>query len=677
MKFTLPKIKLQMKGSVRQRLLAGFMGVAGTVALAGGVSVVAVLLVASASNQIVNVHNPRMEAASQAQVELLLVSDAFTEALIQTSVNDARALVDEAAVHDAEARRMLTALLNGDEELRVRAADAEDRAIYEEALADYEAFYEAGQGMLKAHTRNLQGAAGVGQQISVLGLMETFDASRSELLAAMDQVQTSVRDDVHAADAGARAFQTGTVVLMLILIAMAAGAALVIGLKISTTILAPLAKAVELAEAVALGDLTAEAKHDSSDELGVLLNSLNGMRGDLAGMIGVVRDSADNLASAADEISATAHELSAGAELQSAATEETSASIEQMAASIDQVAVNAEQLGAAAEETSATIGQMAASIEQIAGNVEHLSRAVTTSAAAIEEMIATTQSVADNAASVDDIAEEANRVAADGASAVDEMADAMRAIAAAIENSSEVIKSLGKRSKEIGEITEAIDDIAEQTNLLALNAAIEAARAGEHGRGFAVVAEAVRDLAERAAASTKEITDLINTIQEDTERAVDATIDGARRAMESQSVSEEATAALGRVISTFGQVSESMKEIRKATAEQATSGQQVLASVNEMTVLHRQVDTAVKEQANGSQQIVASVERMAQLVGQVVTATGEQKRGGEHMVVAMENIAQGTSRNLNGIKGLAESAEVLTDQSAHLRSVVEGFKLEE
>jgi methyl-accepting chemotaxis protein len=79
---------------------------------------------------------------------------------------------------------------------------------------------------------------------------------------------------------------------------------------------------------------------------------------------------------------------------------------------------------------------------------------------------------------------------------------------------------LGESSQEIGDIVSLINDIADQTNILALNAAIQASMAGEAGRGFAVVADEVQRLAERSAAATKQIEQLVKTIQSDTNEAV-------------------------------------------------------------------------------------------------------------------------------------------------------------
>jgi len=96
----------------------------------------------------------------------------------------------------------------------------------------------------------------------------------------------------------------------------------------------------------------------------------------------------------------------------------------------------------------------------------------------------------------------------------------------AIRNSSritaEVIETLSLRANDIGAILSVIDEVAEQTSLLALNAAIIAAQAGDHGKGFAVVADEIRELAERTSSSTREIATVVNGVQEETRRAVDA-----------------------------------------------------------------------------------------------------------------------------------------------------------
>ena len=115
------------------------------------------------------------------------------------------------------------------------------------------------------------------------------------------------------------------------------------------------------------------------------------------------------------------------------------------------------------------------------------------------------------------LAEKVSREASErGMTAIREAIKGMQNIRQAVEATADVVNRLGKRSQEIGQILKVIDEVTDQTSLLALNAAILAAQAGEHGKGFAVVADEIKDLADRTAASTQEITGLISAVREET-----------------------------------------------------------------------------------------------------------------------------------------------------------------
>jgi methyl-accepting chemotaxis protein len=360
-------------------------------------------------------------------------------------------------------------------------------------------------------------------------------------------------------------------------------------------------------------------------------------------------------------------EINEHIEVLAARAEESSASIQGMTQTTDQVAENMGELGVSVRESVASIEEMTFSIKEVAKNVDALSLTAEETSASMNQMDVSIDQVQSNANETARLSEEVTRDAEHGAESILKTIGEIYRIKESSQEAVAVISNLGSRIDAIGQILNVIDEVAEQTNLLALNAAIIAAQAGEHGKGFAVVAEQIKDLAERSGASTKEIADLIKTIQSESRNAIQAVERGAQNVDRGVQVSNEAERALKKILESSEKSTDMVRAIARATVEQAKGSKQVTDSIGRIAETVQQIAAATAEQARGSELIMTTGERMRGISQQVERSSQEQARGGRQVSQAIESIRAMAERltTMHQEKGReAQNAQRVTERIA-------------
>lgn len=322
----------------------------------------------------------------------------------------------------------------------------------------------------------------------------------------------------------------------------------------SRSLILPLHYAVKVARRVAGGDLTEQISDNHKDEAADMLRALADMQVQLRQTLSLISDSS-------------------------------------------------QQLATTSEELSVVTNQSTQIVTEQSDQLEQAATAVTELTTAIEE-------VARNANSTSDTAEVADEKTQLGQAKINETIKTIEALTSDIQRSADGVLKLAGNIKNIGSVLDVIRAIADQTNLLALNAAIEAARAGDSGRGFAVVADEVRALAYRTQESTKEIEQMINAVQAETNNAVDNMNSSNQRAASTLVVANDAGVAFSEITRLISQISDQNVTIASAAEEQTTVAREVDKNLVHIRDLSLQT-------AAGSNQTNASSAELAKLAEQL------------------------------------------------------------
>jgi methyl-accepting chemotaxis protein len=403
------------------------------------------------------------------------------------------------------------------------------------------------------------------------------------------------------------------------------------------------------------GDLDQNIDIHRNDEIGALATTFNNMVAYLKEMAGVSmsvaegdlsvevvpRSKRDTLGNAFLRMS---HGLQELVRTTRDSASQVSAGSNQVAGAADESAKVSVQASSAIEEVTSTMHEMSINVQNVVKNTQVQASSVAETSASIDQMVTSINRVADTAKVLLDIANRSREEVVNGISTMEKATDGLNRTNHAIQSSAEIINVLGHRADDIGKIIEVIDDLAEQTNLLALNAAIEAARAGEHGLGFAVVADEVRKLAEKSTQSTKEIADLIQSIQREARQAVENMERSTRIVEEGLSLGNDLGSALHKISNVVTEVYKFSQEIGAATNEQSVGSSQIAKATGRLTEITQEINSAVEEQASGAQAVVRAMDKMRELVQQSASSSTELSAAAEQMLKLSRNLLDSMDR---------------------------------
>ncbi|RQW85031.1 MAG: methyl-accepting chemotaxis protein [Geobacter sp.] len=578
-------------------------------------------------------------------------------------------------------------------------------------------------------------AAEQGDRIRLKELVTGAQASRYDrVAAALDTLIEALRSESLASESQETSYANKTVIMgfgvgggLLFLLLLIAG-------SVAFSIARAISGEAEFANAVVSdGNLSDRLSVESEDEIGSLAGSLNKLVEMLQEMVlnvalsslelsrisRTLSDASQKVVSGAEqsksrvaetssavmEINASIKEVSHGIDGLSLSASENSSSVLEMAASVEEVALNVENLAQSVDDVSSSIIEMAAAIKHINDSVNGLIDSSTVTASSVIQMDSSIRQVEKSALDTTAISEEVRRDAEIGKVSVEATIKGMQEIKRSSHITHEVIVTLSEKASDIGTILSVINEVAEQTNLLALNAAIIAAQAGEQGKGFAVVADEIKELADRTSSSTREIEDLIQGVQQETRRAVDAINLAEKSIADGELLSQKSGVALGKIVSGVGMASAQVGEIARAAAEQAKGSQMIREAMEQVTDMIMQIANATQQQNKGSELIMTAVERMKVLTSQVRSSTreqskvgsliagstenitsmiqqikracDEQSRGSEQIVTAVEDIQKSSHENLSAAGTMEKAVNGLFQQVEVLKKEISTFSLKE
>ena len=657
-----------MKLDIRTKLLGGFGLVIVLLIAVFVAGFVGLNSVASATDRIVHEELPKDIGVRELEVLILEQLATYADFAITKDPEDL-------AVIEHETEEVFDHILELEAEF---AGDAHLTELLVVFAEEYDSFLAEGKVFTDEIQDGVTGAVLI-NQLHVLEAEEVLLEEELQELAAI--VEEQIEEAFQGAEAAHSTATTISIILMVIATIVAGG----VGYLLSRSISGGVNQVGDGLRRISEGDLNAEVNVTSSDEIGQMALAYASMQNYLAEMSGAaerigegdltvlvepksesdvlgnaLKTMTQNLRTLVGEVGGAASEVdTASTELASAA-EQAGEGTTGIATAAQQIASGAVDQSSGVEKTRGEVAQLATAITSIAEGSQKQAESISQATEIVNQVSRASGEVATNAQEATNGARVASEAADGGLETVREAVDGMAKITGAVETAAKRVEALGEQSAEIGKIISVIDDIAAQTNLLALNAAIEAARAGEQGRGFAVVADEVRTLAERVTDATKEISELIQGVQDGVEESVKATELAGTEVEAGSELATKSGEALEEIQNAVAGVSSQIEQISAAA-------EQVSASADEMVKTIESVSEVTEQNMAATEQMTASSDGVKDSVDSIATITEQSSAAAQEMSASSEEVGAQVEQVVASSQGLAEMATSLRNTVARFR----------
>jgi methyl-accepting chemotaxis protein len=263
------------------------------------------------------------------------------------------------------------------------------------------------------------------------------------------------------------------------------------------------------------------------------------------------------------------------------------------------------QVGSAARHIQTSSTELQAAANQQATGSREQSTAMAEIATTINELLSTSRQIADSARRVSQIAGQTATASRTGENTVQKGHEASATVRRQVDLIVTHMLELGKKSQSVGTVLDIVTELAEQTNILAINATIEAAGAGDAGRRFGVVAEEIRKLADRVAASTKEIRGMVEDVRSAVNTTVMATEAGSKAVDAGTAQVADMATAFQQISSLVGTTTDAAREIELSTKQQATAVEQVNVAITGAAGATRETEASATQTLQTAQQLTS------------------------------------------------------------------------